>query len=110
MDKKLKVYYQNVRGLKMKTKIFRANLLASSYDVILLCETWLRLAIFSSELFDDRYVVYRQDRDNVALGKGDGGGCLIAVKKHLYSKRVEAFELSGDVWVSIDHVGVLGPT
>lgn len=102
---KLKVYYQNVRGLKMKTKIFRRNLLASSYDVIILCETWLRPDIFTSELFDDSYIVYRKDRNNAALGKGDGGGCLIAVKRHLCSSRIECFELDTDVWVSISHVG-----
>lgn len=97
MDKKLKMYYQNVRGLKLKTKKFRTNLLANSYDVVLLCETWLRPDIFSSELFDDRYIVYRKDRNNPALGKKDGGGCLIAVKNHLYSKRVDSFELDNDV-------------
>ncbi len=105
--RKLKIYYQNVRGLKMKTKKFLSNLLLSSYDVILLCETWLRPDIFTSELFDDSYIVYRKDRDNAAIGKVDGGGCLIAVKKRLYSRRVFNFELENDIWVSIDHLGDL---
>lgn len=100
---KLKIYYQNVRGLKSKTTGFRMKLLQNSYDVILLCETWLNLAILSSELFDDRYIVYRKDRNNNAIDKDDGGGCLIAVKKNLSSKRLKDWELGTDVWVAIDH-------
>lgn len=101
---KLKIYYQNVRGLKSKTKNFRLKLLQSSYDVILLCETWLHDAIFSSELFDDKYIIYRKDRDNSLFSKNDGGGCLIAVRKDLFSKRLYDWELDTDIWVSIEHM------
>lgn len=106
MVNNLKIYYQNVRGLKSsaKAKEFRAKLLASFYDVILLCETWLRADIFTAELFDDRYNVYRKDRDNASIGKDDGGGCLIAVRRNLCSRRVDSYELETDVWVSVDHV------
>lgn len=104
INRKLRVYYQNVRGLKTKTSVFRSQLLLQSYDVIVLCETWLREDVFTSELFDDRYVVYRNDRNNESAGKKDGGGCLIAVNKKLFSKRVSRFELQSDLWVSIEHV------
>lgn len=54
----------------------------------------------SSELFDDRYVVYRRDRDN---RKKDGGGVLIAVLKEINSKRVTQWESNcEDLWVVID--------
>lgn len=102
MDKTLEIYYQNVRGLKTKTKIFRLELIAASYDIILLCETWLRSDFFTSELFDDRYVVYRNDRDNDARNKRDGGGCAIAVRKELLSTRVARFEVDDDIWVSVE--------
>lgn len=99
----MKFYYQNVRGLKTKVKNFLSNLIVSSYDVILLSETWLNEDFFSSELFDSRYVVYRKDRDRVMADKVDGGGCLIAVKKEFRSKRLSEWELErGDVWVSIE--------
>lgn len=104
MSDVLDIYYQNVRGLKTKTNRFRSELISSSYDVIILCETWLREDVFTSELFDDRYVVYRNDRDNAAINKSDGGGCLIAVKRNLLSKRVVGYELENDIWVSIEHV------
>lgn len=98
----LDIYYQNVRGLKSKTDKFRSELLSSSFDVILLCETWLRDDIFTSELFDDRYIVYRNDRDNDAIDKADGGGCAIAVRKELFSTRIPKFEVENDVWVSVE--------
>lgn len=102
---KLKYYYQNVRGLKSKTKLFMSNLIENSYDVILLSETWLVSDVFSSELFDDRYIVYRNDRDRVLTKKDDGGGCLIAVKKELYSRRVMEWELEKeDVWISVEQI------
>lgn len=104
MEDVLSVYYQNVRGLKTKTYEFRSKVLTCFFDVILLCETWLRADVFSTELFDDRYVVYRKDRDNSALNKGDGGGCLIAVRKDLVSKRIHGFEVGTDIWVSVEHV------
>lgn len=101
----LKFYYQNARGLKSKTKLFRSNLLVHSYDVVLLCETWLNVSVYSSELFDDRYVVYRNDRDGSLSDKNDGGGCLIAVRKELFSRRMTEWELvKGDIWVSVEHV------
>lgn len=101
----LTFYYQNVRGLKTKAKIFRTNLMQCFYDVVLLCETWLRSDLFSSELFDERYIVYRSDRDQSLSDKKDGGGCLIAVKKTLCSRRVSNWELSKeDVWISVEHM------
>lgn len=102
MSHYLKVYYQNVRGLKTKVREFRSELMSNSYDVVLLCETWLNEDYHTSELFDDRYIVYRNDRDNAALGKNDGGGCAIAVKKELFSARIADFELENDIWVSIE--------
>lgn len=53
-----------------------------NYDIIILCETWLNSSILSSELFDDRFVVYRRDRETSNFRiKKEGGGVLIAVSK-----------------------------
>ena len=79
----LKIYYQNVRGLRTKTSTFMINLLNYNYDVICLSETWLFPGIYNSELFDCRYNVYRSDRDHITSGKSTGGGTLIAVLKGL---------------------------
>lgn len=101
-DNRLSVYYQNVRGLRTKTNEFIASLLNRDLDVIVLCETWLVEGIHSSELFDQRYIVYRIDRDLNLTHKLDGGGCLIAVKSNFCSSRIEEWENEReDLWISI---------
>lgn len=79
----LDIFYQNVRGLRTKTKEFLTNVLNSDYDVICITETWLHPGIFDSELFDPRYSVYRVDRDYDRLGLRMGGGVLVAVRRGL---------------------------
>lgn len=76
-------FYQNVRGLRTKTKIFYNNLLNCNYDIVFLSETWLLPGIFDTELFDSRYSVYRTDRNYELRGMTKGGGTLIAVKRRL---------------------------
>ncbi|KAL0859708.1 hypothetical protein ABMA27_010070 [Loxostege sticticalis] len=79
-------------------------MLACEYDVIALSETWLASDIFDSELFNDRYVVYRRDRDSSFFHtKKYGGGVLLAVSKCLNSCRLTYYESKcEDVWISID--------
>lgn len=47
-------------------------------------------------------IVYRNDRNNEVIGKDDGGGCAIAIRKELFSARVARFELDNDIWVSVE--------
>lgn len=47
--------------------------------------------------------MYRKDRDYAAFNKKDGGGCLIAVRRNLFSKRQYEWELDTDIWVSVEH-------
>lgn len=86
---KLTIYYQNCRGLRTKLHILYMNILSNCYDIIILTETWLTAAILDSEFIDDRYTVYRCDRDREATKKKDGGGTLVAVLKGLRSNIVE---------------------
>lgn len=105
MKTKLSIYYQNVQGLRTKTDCFKSNVLSNDYDVLLICESWLTSNLEDAELFDNRYTVYRQDRDRDATGKKDGGGCLIAVKSKYYSSRIPEWELhKEDIWVSLDQL------
>ena len=49
----------------MRTKfndIFETTI-AANYDLICLTETWLNDEFINSDLFDDRYEVFRKDRD-----------------------------------------------
>ena len=88
----LEVFYQNVRGLKSKTKSFYLNVLQQHNDLLLLSETWLNNTVYNSELFDSRYKIYRKDRDFKQKGKKDGGGVLMAVSKRLFSEQLKNLE------------------
>lgn len=81
----LKVFYQNVRGLRTKCVELFNNILLYDYDIILITETWLQNDILDSELCDGRYDVFRSDRDipNNIAGKQGGGGVLCCVRREL---------------------------
>lgn len=100
----INLYYQNVRGLRTKTHEFLSSLASSSADIIILTETWLNDSVNSSELFDDRYNVYRRDRVvNKLSKKKDGGGVLIAVTKKLCSKHINNWQSEcEDLWVVVN--------
>lgn len=99
---KLKIYYQNVNGLKTKTTDIRHSILTRDIDVIVLSETWLNGNIFNEEIFSGKYVVYRRDRDFDLTDKKDGGGCCVAVKANFLSTRMTEWETaSDDIWVSL---------
>lgn len=70
---KLKIYYQNVRGLRTKTDEFFSSSIKCDFDLVILTESWLNEHVFNGELFDDRYAVYRNDRDPVVTDKSRGG-------------------------------------
>lgn len=100
---KLRVYFQNVRGLRTKINDFCLNVLSSNYDIICLNETFLNSTIYDGELFSDEYVVYRKDRDlSLFPNKTDGGGCLIAVNKKFNSFRITEWEVFvEELWVGL---------
>ena len=81
------MYYQNVHGLRTKTKDFLCAVVCSStlYDIVVLAETWLNNGIFTEELGLTNYKVYRFDRNKDTSVHSRGGGVLIAVSKTLLS-------------------------
>jgi hypothetical protein len=81
MSVNINLYYQNCRGLRSKTNDFKLNVACNFYDIICISETWLMDSVFDGQLFDDRYIVFRRDRDLDFHQKLDGGGVLIAVLK-----------------------------
>lgn len=96
------VYYQNVRGLRTKTGVFYRNLCLCSYDIICLTETWLNDSINNNELFDDRYIVWRRDRNYDELDQLKGGGVLIAIRRELAAEvRSDWSSSAEDLWVTL---------
>jgi hypothetical protein len=94
----INLLYSNVRGLNTKTHEFSCNLLAQNSDIIALTETWLHPGVFDAELFDDRYTVFRRDRQS------RGGGVALAVySQHLQAaQRINTMETDGeDMWIRL---------
>jgi exonuclease III len=74
--------------------------MANSYHIICLTEKWLNAGFYSSELFDQRYEVYRRDRSESESRAG--GGVLIAVRAELNPTHIKSWSSSSeDIWVSI---------
>ncbi|XP_055643111.1 uncharacterized protein LOC129779577 [Toxorhynchites rutilus septentrionalis] len=82
-EHQLKIYYQNVRGLRTKIDDFFLAAQDSCYDVIVLTETWLDDRIQSTQLFGSLYTVFRTDRSPKNSAKSRGGGVLIAASCRL---------------------------
>lgn len=82
-NEKITIFYQNCRGTRTKLNTIYFNILSNNYDVIIITESWLTPEINDSEFIDDRYSVFRCDRDRIKTNKKDGGGVWIAVLKEL---------------------------
>ena len=88
MNKRLSVYYQNVRGIRTKTAELLNNTSSCCFDMIALTETWLNPSIFENEFMADKYSVFRADRDFLSTGRERRGGVLLAVDKKCCSREV----------------------
>lgn len=98
----LLIFYQNVNGIRSKLTELYLNAINLNYDVICLTETNLNAGVFDGEILDDRYNIFRRDRQEANIRKGEGGGVLIATKKHLNVLRQASRESTvEDVWISI---------
>lgn len=75
------------------------------YDIIVFTETFGKEGIFSNEMFDCRYEVFRRDRDSRTSHKKSGGGVIVAIKKsHNYRatrRRDWENETIEEIWISI---------
>lgn len=102
----LLVYYQNVTGLRSKTREFKINTTNYNADIYFLTETNLNDSVLSSEFFDASiYTVFRRDRQTTACRKVEGGGALIAVRKEFSAIQQVTWQSDAeDVWVTL-HAG-----
>ncbi|KAG6464267.1 hypothetical protein O3G_MSEX014401 [Manduca sexta] len=82
-DRNLHLLYQNVRGLRSKCLQLYNNILLHNYDILLFTETWLHKNIMDTELCDDRYDLFRYDRDCLYSNKKTGGGVMVCTRREL---------------------------
>lgn len=115
MEKTLKFFYQNTRGLR--TKIARGlynRVTLKDYDIIGLTETWLCDKIDSESIFDsDTYITHRRDRTKETYPRFNehstndlvGGGALIAIKRTISATRQSHWETEvpfDNVWLKLN--------
>ncbi|XP_055589490.1 uncharacterized protein LOC129741736 [Uranotaenia lowii] len=72
----LRLYYQNVRGLKSKICECFVATSELGYEIYSFTETWLDSSVPSSQLFGSDYNVFRCDRSSVNSRRSRGGGVL----------------------------------
>lgn len=82
----LKLYYQNVRGLRTKLQSLHTNFVLLTYDIFILTETWLNSDMSNAELGLLGYSIFRCDRSKDTSDKLRGGGTLIAIKNEFHPK------------------------
>lgn len=92
--KSMKIYSQNVNGIRSKLAELRSNIACSDLDIISLIESRIQEnQLLNSEICPDgsNYVVHRKDRDLSLNNKVGGGGVMVLTRKTLRVSR--AFEL-----------------
>jgi len=78
----LKIYFQNISGMRTKTQSVFMNTSYSDYDIIILVETWLNSNFSSNEFFDPKlFQVFRKDRDFGRMQCERGGDVIVAVSR-----------------------------
>lgn len=96
--------YQNVRGLNTKSVNFYKSIHNVNHDIIAITESWLQNNISSSELFDDRFSVFRCDRDLDGMGVSRGGGTILAIKRKFKPTQLDLQVINSNV-TKVDIVG-----
>lgn len=84
----LKFFYHNCSGIRGKIKNLYLDAKSSNFDVLVLTETWLNDSFKNEEILDNKWTIFRKDRDYNATGLSRGGGVLIAVKSPLSAESV----------------------
>lgn len=96
------ICYQNLGRAKSKINDIYLSLLLNNYDIICFTETNFDSSVYDSECIDNRYTVFRRDRESSHSVKQSGGGILIAIKSEIDVIRQTSWE-SGveDIWLTI---------
>lgn len=84
--------YQNVRGLKSKLTNLYLQSFNFSHQIIIFTETWLNNTFLNSEIFCDKFHIFRRDRITTTTG----GGVLIAVS-HIFPMEEIKLDLPFDI-------------
>lgn len=91
-----KVALFNARSLVNKSAFLEADVYSRNFDIIAVTETHLDDSIRSSELFPQKYRVFRRDRNRT------GGGVLVAVSENIICNERDILEGNNAELLMID--------
>jgi len=97
----IKIYYQNVEGLRTAYKqeqLKKSLKNCESINLIVFVETNFDKEIDTAEIFDNDFVVIRRDRQEYAV-RGHGGGLLLAYPK---SSAIKSVKICDDFSSGVD--------
>lgn len=63
--------------------------MAADYPLLAITESWLQDNVLDGELFSSNYMVFRCDRNRVAMNVSRGGGVLLAVSTELKATQLD---------------------
>lgn len=96
------IFYQNLGRARSKLKDIYLSILINNYDIICLTETNFDSSVYDGESIDDRYHVFRRDRESSSSAKQSGGGVLVAIRNHINIIRQSSWESRvEDIWLTI---------
>lgn len=102
---RLRIYYQNVRGLRTKQDEIYSSLVDVEADIVALTETWLDYYHANDSFFPPNFNVFRADR-NYSPTIQRGGGSAIAVRSDIKCVRRRNLELFPEtVWIEVFRPG-----
>jgi len=80
----LKIYFQNISGMRTKAEQVYLATSQCEFGVIVLVQTWLNINFYSNEFYDSNlYHVFRKDRDSTKTHCARGGVVIVAVRCNL---------------------------
>lgn len=107
MKAHLKLFYQNVRGLRTKSSTVFTNMSLIQADIFLLTETWFNNNHLNPSFFPEGFQVERRDRDTDITGLQRGGGVCAVIDSNIrYIRRLDLECLPECLWLEITCSGI----
>lgn len=92
----------------MNTKLgtLSSNATMCNYDILAFTETWLNQNVQNSEILDNKFTIFRSDRNIQELDVSRGGGVMLAVNSNLTALNLNLSQTNFNNIPSIDIIGL----
>lgn len=72
LSKVLSIFYENMRSVVKKKKHLFLSTTDAFYDIIVICETWLKNSHKNNEFISESYNIFRKDRMDSSVSEDSG--------------------------------------